>query len=222
MASDSTVKIVVLTGTGRGFCSGGSVHEIIGRLISMNAEEQHRFTRLSCDVVKNMRSLNKPIIAAVNGIAAGAGAVLALASDIRILSDRAKFGFLFTKVGLSGADMGACYLLPRIIGQGRAAELLFTGDVIDAAECLRIGLANRVLQHEDLLDETYSFARKLRDGPLEAVGITKELLDREADVDLNQALELEAAEQARLMQTADFKEGYRAFVEKRPPKFNQS
>ena len=124
MASDSTVSIVVLTGTGKGFCSGGSVHEIIGRLISMNAEEQHRFTRLSCDVVKNMRSLNKPIIAAVNGIAAGAGAVLALASDIRILSDRAKFGFLFTKVGLSGADMGAC-CLPRVVGQGRAAELLF-------------------------------------------------------------------------------------------------
>ena len=222
MANDSTVSIVVLTGTGKGFCSGGSVHEIIGRLISMNAEEQYRFTRLTCDVVKNMRSLTKPIIAAINGIAAGAGAVLALASDIRMLSDRAKFAFLFTKVGLSGADMGACYLLPRVVGQGRATELLFTGDLIDAVECLRIGLANRVLQHEDLLDETYRFARKLRDGPLEALGVTKQLLDREADADLNQALELEAAEQARLMQTADFKEGYRAFVEKRPPKFNQS
>ena len=139
-----------------------------------------------------------------------------------MLSDRAKFGFLFTKVGLSGADMGACYLLPRVVGQGRATELLFTGDVIDAAECLRIGLANRVFQHEDLLGETYRFARKLRDGPLEALGVTKQLLDREADLDLNQAIELEAAEQARLMQTADFKEGYRAFVEKRPPKFNQS
>ena len=139
-----------------------------------------------------------------------------------MLSDRAKFGFLFTKVGLSGADMGACYLLPRVVGQGRATELLFTGDLIDAVECLRIGLANRVLQHEDLLDETYRFARKLRDGPLEALGVTKQLLDREAGADLNQALELEAAEQARLMQTADFKEGYRAFVEKRPPKFNQS
>jgi enoyl-CoA hydratase/carnithine racemase len=222
MASDSTVKVVMLTGTGKGFCSGGSVHEIIGRLTAMSAQEQHRFTRLTCDVVKNMRSLKKPIIAAVNGIAAGAGAILAVASDLRILSDRAKFAFLFTRVGLSGADMGGCYLLPRIIGQGRATELLFTGDVIDASECLRIGLANRVLQHEKLMDEVYNLARKLRDGPLKALGVTKDLLEREADMDLDQALELEAAEQARLMQAPDFKEGYRAFIEKRPPKFNPS
>lgn len=222
MATDSTVKVVVLTGTGKGFCSGGSVHEIIGKLIDMTAEEQHRFTRLTCDVVKHMRGMKKPIIAAVNGIAAGAGAVLALASDIRILSDRAKFAFLFARVGLSGADMGACYLLPRLVGQGRAAELLFTGNVIDAAECLRIGLANRVLEHEKLMDETYNLARKLRDGPIEALGVTKSLLEREADMDLNRALELEAAEQARLMQAPDFKEGYLAFIEKRPPKFNPS
>ena len=222
MASDSTVKVIVLTGTGKGFCSGGSVHEIIGKLIEMNPEEQQRFTRLTCDVVKNMRGLKKPIVAAVNGIAAGAGAVLALASDIRMLSDRAKFAFLFTRVGLSGADMGACYLLPRIVGHGRATELLFTGDVIDAAECWRIGLGNRVLQHEKLMDEAYVFARKLRDAPLEALGVTKELLDRETDMDLNQALELEAAEQARLMQAADFKEGYQAFIEKRPPRFNRT
>jgi enoyl-CoA hydratase/carnithine racemase len=222
MASDSTIKVIVLTGTGKGFCSGGSVHEIIAKLIEMTADEQLRFTRLTCDVVKNMRGLKKPIIAAVNGIAAGAGAVLALASDIRVLSDRARFAFLFTKVGLSGADMGACYLLPRVVGQGRAAELLFTGDVIDAPECLRIGLANRVVQHEKLLDESYALARKLADGPLQALGVTKDLLDREADMDLHQALELEAAEQARLMQSADFDEGYRAFIEKRPAKFNPS
>ena len=222
MATDSTVKSVVLTGAGKGFCSGGSVHEIIGKLIDMNAEEQHRFTRLTCDVVKNMRGLKKPIVAAVNGIAAGAGTILALASDIRILSDRARFAFLFTRVGLSGADMGACYLLPRIVGQGRAAELLFTGDVIDAAQCLRIGLANRVVAHDKLVEETYNLARALRDGPLQALGVTKDLLEREADMDLNRALELEAAEQARLMQTADFNEGYRAFIEKRPPKFNRS
>ena len=221
LASDSAAKVIVLTGTGKGFCSGGSVHEIIGKLIAMNREEQQRFTRLTCDVVRNMRSLKKPIIAAVNGIAAGAGAMLALASDIRILSDRAKFAFLFAKVGLSGADMGACYLLPRIVGQGRAAELLFTGDTIDAAECLRIGLANRVLPHEKLIDECYALARKLKNGPLQALGITKDLLDREADMDLLQALDLEAAEQARLMQSVDFQEGYRAFVEKRAPKFNQ-
>jgi enoyl-CoA hydratase/carnithine racemase len=222
MAGDSSVKVVVLTGAGKGFCSGGSVHEIIAKLIEMTADEQHRFTRLTCDVVKNMRALKKPIIAAVNGIAAGAGAVLALASDIRVLSDRARFAFLFAKVGLSGADMGACYLLPRVVGQGRAAELLFTGDVIDAPECFRIGLANRVVQQEKLLDETYALARKLTDGPLQALGVTKDLLDREADMKLNEALELEAAEQARLMQSADFTEGYRAFIEKRPPKFHQS
>lgn len=222
MASDASVKVVVLTGTGKGFCSGGSVHEIIAKLIEMTAEEQHRFTRLTCDVVKNMRGLRKPIIAAVNGIAAGAGAILALASDIRILSDRARFAFLFTKVGLSGADMGACYLLPRAIGQGRAAELLFTGDVIDAPECFRIGLANRVMQQEKLLDETYAIARKLTDGPLQALGVTKDLLDREADMNLDEALELEAAEQARLMQSADFNEGYQAFIEKRPARFNRS
>ena len=138
------------------------------------------------------------------------------------MSDRAKFAFLFTKVGLSGADMGACYLLPRIVGHGRAAELLFTGDTIDAQECLRIGLANRVIAHDKLMDETYGLARRLKDGPLKAIGVTKELLDREADMDLAQALDLEAREQARLMQSPDFKEGYRAFIEKRPAKFNQS
>ena len=221
-AGDSAVKVVLITGTGKGFCSGGSVHDIIAKLLDMNAEEQHRFTRLTCDVVKNMRALKKPIIAAVNGIAAGAGAILALASDIRVLSDRAKFAFLFTKVGLSGADMGACYLLPRVVGHGRAAELLFSGDVIDAQECLRIGLANRVVPHEKFVDESYNLARKLMAGPLEALAVTKELLDREAAMNLNEALELEAAEQARLMQSADFKEGYRAFLEKRPPTFNRS
>jgi enoyl-CoA hydratase/carnithine racemase len=222
MASDATVAVVVLTGAGKGFCSGGSVHEIIGKLIAMKPDEQQRFTRLTCDVVQNMRALQKPIIAAVNGIAAGAGAVLALASDMRILSDRAKFAFLFTKVGLSGADMGACYMLPRIVGHGRAAELLFTGDVIDAPDCFRIGLANRVVPHEQLMNECSVLARKLKDGPRHALGVTKDLLDREADMSLSEALDLEAVEQGRLMQSADFMEGYRAFIEKRVPKFNQS
>ena len=222
MAADDGVKVVVLTGAGKGFCSGGSVHGIIAKLLEMTADEQLRFTTLTCAVVKNMRALNKPIIAAVNGIAAGAGAILTLASDIRLLADHAKFAFLFTKVGLSGADMGACYLLPRIVGHGCATELLFTGDTIDAQECLRIGLANRVIAHDKLLDETYDLARRLKDGPLKAIGVTKALLDREADMDLGKALDLEAREQARLMQTPDFKEGYRAFVEKRPAKFNQS
>ena len=222
MAGDSAVNVAVLTGAGKGFCSGGSVHAIIGKLLEMDAARQQRFTRLTCDVVKNMRALRKPIVAAVNGIAAGAGAILALASDIRMLSERAKFAFLFTKVGLSGADMGACYLLPRVVGQGRAAELLFTGETIDAQECWRIGLANRVLPHEKLLDEVYALARALKAGPQQALGVTTELLERDAEMSLFQALELEAAEQARLMQSADFVEGYRAFLEKRPPKFNRS
>jgi enoyl-CoA hydratase/carnithine racemase len=222
MAADDGVRVVVLTGAGKGFCSGGSVHGIIAKLLEMTAEDQLRFTTLTCAVVRNMRALKKPIIAAVNGIAAGAGAILALASDIRLLADHAKFAFLFTKVGLSGADMGACYLLPRIVGHGRAAELLFTGETIDAQECFRIGLANRVIAHDQLMHEAHGWARRLNDGPLKAIGVTKELLDREADMDLAQALDLEAREQARLMQSPDFHEGYRAFTEKRPAKFNQS
>jgi enoyl-CoA hydratase/carnithine racemase len=222
LARDDAVKVVIITGTGKGFCSGGSVHEIIGKLIDMNAEELKRFTRMTCAVTRNMRSLKKPIIAAVNGIAAGAGAMLALASDLRIASDRAKFAFLFTKVGLSGADMGALYLLPRIVGQGRAIELLFSGDTIDAQEAFRIGLANRVVEHDRLMDETCELARRLSRAPLHAVGVTKELLEREAGMDLDQALELEAVSQAQCMQTADFREGHRAFVEKRAPVFNRS
>ncbi len=222
LVDDSQVKVVVLTAAGKGFCSGGSVQGIIAKLLNMTAEEQLRFTTLTCAVVQNMRALKKPIIAAVNGIAAGAGTILALASDIRLLSDRAKFAFLFTKVGLSGADMGACYLLPRIVGHGRAAELLFTGDTIDAQECFRIGLANRVIVHDKLMDEAHRLARRLKDGPLKAIGVTKALLDREADMDLAHALALEAREQARLMQAPDFREGYWAFIEKRPAKFNQS
>jgi len=148
--------------------------------------------------------------------------MLALASDLRIVSDRAKFAFLFTKVGLSGADMGALYLLPKIVGQGRAIELLFLGDAIDAREAYRIGLANRVVEHEALTDEAYQLGRRLKEAPLHALGVTKELVKREANMDLGEALQLEAAAQARCMQTADFREGYKAFVEKRAPVFNKS
>jgi enoyl-CoA hydratase/carnithine racemase len=220
-AQDDAVKVVVITGAGKGFCSGGSVHEIIGKLIEMKSEELESFTRMTCNVVKNMRALKKPIIAAVNGIAAGAGAMLALASDLRIISDRAKFAFLFTKVGLSGADMGALYLLPRIVGQGKAAELLFLGDSIDAQEAHRIGLANRVVEHDKLMDEVYGMAQRLNEGPLYGIGVTKELLEREATMTLNEALELEAMAQAKCMQTPDFQEGYKAFIEKRKPSFNR-
>jgi enoyl-CoA hydratase/carnithine racemase len=219
---DKSVQVVVMTGTGKGFCSGGSVHDIIGKLIDMGPEELHRFTRMTCDVVKHMRNLKKPIIAAINGIAAGAGAMLALASDFRLVADQASFAFLFVKVGLSGADMGALYLLPRIVGFGKAAELLFLGETIDATEAHRIGLANWVVRSDKLMEQAYELARKLQQRPLEALGVTKELLEREADMDLDHALALEATAQARCMQSADFKEGYRAFIEKRAPVFNRS
>ncbi len=222
LAQDEMVKVLVLTGSGKGFCSGGSVDEIIGKLVQMRGDSLYRFTRMTCNVVKNMRNLKRPIIAAVNGIAAGAGAMLALASDFRILSDRAKFAFLFVKVGLSGADMGALYLLPKIVGQGKAIELLFLGDTVDAQEAYRIGLATRVVPHEELLKEAYELARRLKEGPLYALGVTKELLNSEADMDLEAALEIEAKTQARCMETPDFQEGYRAFIEKRPPVFNRS
>jgi enoyl-CoA hydratase/carnithine racemase len=222
LADDPTVKVVVLTGTGKGFCSGGRVDDIIGPLLTMKGNELYKFTRMTCNVVKNMRSLKKPIIAAVNGIAAGAGAMLMLASDLRIFSDKARAAFLFVKVGLSGADMGALYLLPRIAGLGKATELVYFGDTIDAHEAQRIGLANRVVPGDTLMDEAYKWANRLKDGPLYALGVTKELLEYEANVDLETALEMEAMAQARCMETADFIEGYNAFVEKRPLKFNRS
>jgi enoyl-CoA hydratase/carnithine racemase len=221
LAQDEPVKVVVLTGTGKGFCSGGNVREIIGKLIDMNADELHRFTRMTCNVTRNMRNLKKPIIAAVNGIAAGAGAMLALASDFRLVSERAKFGFVFVKVGLSGADMGALYLLPRVVGLAKATELLFLGDVIDAQEAYRIGLANRVVEHQRLMHESYELAARLKQQPLHALAVTKELLEQEASIDLERALTLEATAQAGCMETADFKEGYRAFVDKRAPVFNR-
>ena len=164
LAEDPGVHVVVLTGAGRGFCSGGSVDGIIGELLKMDSAGLYRFTRLTCDVVRNMRLLQKPVIAAVNGIAAGAGAALALAGDFRILSDRARMAFLFVKVGLAGSDMGAIHLLPRIVGMGRAMELLTLGDTIDAAEAHRIGLANKVVPHDELMPEVLRLARRLRDG----------------------------------------------------------
>ena len=221
LAQDDTVKVLVFTGTGRGFCTGGSVQDIIGALVDMDPESLYRFTRMSCNLMQNLRNLKKPIIAAVNGIAAGGGAMLALGCDLRILSDRAKFSFLFAQVGLAGSDMGALYLLPRIIGQGRAAELLMLGDTIDAQESYRIGLANRVVPHESLMEEVYQLAQRLKEGPLYATGVTKELLNLEADLDMNAAFEVEAKAQAKCMQKPDFREAYQAFLEKRPPRFNR-
>ena len=221
LAHDGTAKVIVLTGTGKGFCSGGSVNDIIGPLLKMKSDELYNFTRMTCNVVKNMRSLKKPILAAVNGIAAGAGAMLMLASDLRIFSDQARAAFLFVRVGLSGADMGALYLLPRIVGLGKATELVYFGDTIDAQEAYRIGLANRIVPDETLMDEAYKWATRLKDGPLYALGVTKELIEYEGNVDLEAALEMEAMAQARCMETPDFVEGYKAFVEKRPLRFNR-
>jgi enoyl-CoA hydratase/carnithine racemase len=221
LAQEKAVKVIVLTGTGKGFCSGGSVDNIIGPLLKMKGDELYNFTRMTCNVVKNMRNLKKPIIAAINGIAAGAGAMLMLASDLRIFSDKARAAFLFTKVGLAGADMGALWLLPRIVGLGRATELVYFGDTINAEEAYRIGLANRVVPGEKLMDEAYALAGRLKDGPLYALGVTKELFNFEANTDLETALEMEAMAQARCMETPDFVEGYNAFMEKRPLKFNR-
>lgn len=213
------VRAVVLTGEGRGFCSGGSVTEIIEQLLEQDIKNKYRFARMTCNVVRNMRRLRKPIIAAVNGVAAGAGAMLALASDIRVVAENARFAFLFVKVGLAGTDMGAAWLLPKVVGAGRAAELLFTGRSVDAQEAFRIGLANRIVAPEKLEAETLALARDLADGPALAIGLTKELLNLEASMTLEQALEAEAQTQCWLMETPEFREGYQAFVEKRLPSF---
>jgi enoyl-CoA hydratase/carnithine racemase len=222
LARDDAVDVVMITGTGRGFCSGGSVHDIIGPLLSMASDELYNFTRMTCNVVRNMRRLKKPIIAAVNGIAAGAGAALMLAADLRIFSEQARAAFLFVKVGLSGADMGALYLLPRIVGLGKATELIYFGDTIDAQEAYRIGLANRVVPAESLISEARKWSLRLKDGPRHALGVTKALFESEANLELEAALEMEAQAQAQCMQTSDFREGFNAFVEKRAPRFNRS
>jgi enoyl-CoA hydratase/carnithine racemase len=219
LADDESVKVVVLTGAGKGFCSGGNVDSIIGPLLEADLDETLDFTRMTGAVVRNMLRLQKPIIAAVNGIAAGAGAVLALASDLRILAARARFAFLFTKVGLTGADMGAAWLLPKIVGTGRAAELLLLGDKIDAQECHRIGLANKVVDDDALLDEALGIARRLAAGPSLALAMTKKLLWNEWPMDLDAAIEQEAQAQALLLRAADHREFYKAWMEQREPRF---
>jgi enoyl-CoA hydratase/carnithine racemase len=219
LGSDDPVKVVVLTGAGRGFCSGGDVEGIIAPLLDRDLEGTLQFTRMTGAVVRNMRRLHKPIIAAVNGIAAGAGAVLALASDLRVLSDKASFAFLFTKVGLTGADMGAAHLLPMIVGAGRAAELLMLGDRIDAAECLRIGLANRVVPGDRLEEEALSIARRLAEGPTQALAMTKRCLVDEGYLGLESAIEQEALAQAIMLRARDHREFYEAWKGKRKPRF---
>lgn len=211
------VRAVVLTGSGRAFCSGGDVEDIIGQLFARDIEGLLRFTRMTVDLVRAMRACRAPIIAAVNGVAAGAGAIMVMASDLRIASTRGKVAFLFNKVGLCGADMGAAHLLPRLVGLGRATELLLLGDVIDAATAERIGLFNRVVGEDALQDEAHAWARRIADGPAFANGMTKEALNRELDVSLDTALEMEAQAQAICMAHPDFRTAYDAWVQKRSP-----
>ena len=208
---DETVRAVVLTGAGDNFCSGGDVHEIIGELLKRDMKGHLEFTRMTGAVVQNMRQLDKPIIAALNGMTAGAGAVLALASDLRIASEKARFAFLFTKVGLTGADMGAGYLLPRVVGMGRAFELLLLGDAIDAATAERYGLVNRVVAHAELLPKAHEWARRLADGPTLAISMTKRMINSELDMDLVSAIEAEAQAQALMLMGEDHRQFYEKF-----------
>ena len=211
------VKAVVVTGAGGNFCSGGDVHEIIGPLTRMDERGLLKFTRMTGDLVKSMRACPQPIIAAVEGVCAGAGAIIAMASDLRLASPDAKAAFLFTRVGLSGADMGACAILPRIIGHGRAAELLFTGRSMTAEEGSAWGFWNRVTAN--VLDEAQGLARELAKGPSIAHAVTKKQLDAEWHVSIEQAIEMEAQAQAHCMQTKDFHRAYEAFANKRKPEF---
>jgi enoyl-CoA hydratase/carnithine racemase len=217
------VKCVVLTGAGGNFCSGGDVHEIIGPLVRMQEAGDMQglldFTRMTGDLVKAMRTCPQLIIAAVDGICAGAGAILAMASDLRLGTKASKVAFLFTRVGLAGADMGACSLLPRIIGAGRAADLLYTGRSMDGVEAERWGFFNRLCKPEDVLSEAQALATSLADGPTFAHAMTKRCLHQEWSMSIDEAIEAEAQAQAICMQTKDYGRAYRAFVEKKRPVF---
>ena len=219
LRDDKEVRVVVITGAGRAFCSGGDVHDIIGELFNRDMQGLLEFTRMTCELIQNIRALQKPVIASLNGTTAGAGACIALAADIRIASEEAKIAFLFVKVGLSGADMGAAYLLPRVVGLAKATELLYTGDFISAQEAERIGLYNRVVSAEKLSATTRELAERLAQGPGFALAKTKEMLNRELNMNLETALECEAQAQAVCMQHPDYREAYEAFVAKREPKF---
>jgi enoyl-CoA hydratase/carnithine racemase len=211
------VRVVVIRGEGGNFCSGGDVHEIIGPLTGMDDKGLLTFTRMTGDLVRAIRACPQPIIAAVEGVCAGAGAILAMASDIRLASPTAKTAFLFTRVGLSGADMGACAILPRIIGHGRAAELLFTGRSMSADEGLAWGFWNRVV--DDVREQAGALALELARGPTFAHAVTKRQLDAEWNVTIEDALEMEAEAQARCMRTRDFQRAYQAFAARRKPEF---
>ena len=213
------VRVVVITGAGRGFCSGGDVEDIIGALFERDFEGLLEFTRLTCDLIRAIRQCRRPVVAALNGTVAGAGAVIATACDVRIAAESAKIAYLFTRVGLSGADMGSAWLLPRIVGLGVATELLMTGAFVDPQRARAIGLYNRVVPDGDLPRVAREFAERLAQGPSYALAITKDALNREASMDLVGALEAEAQAQAGCMEHPNFRESYDAFVAKREPRF---
>ena len=219
LSDEETVRVVVITGSGRGFCSGGDVEDIIGSLFERDFRGLLDFTRMTCDLVRAIRTCRKPVIGALNGTVAGAGAVIATACDLRVATESAKIAYLFTRVGLSGADMGSAWMLPRIVGMAKASELLMTGDFISAQEAHRIGLYNRVVPDGEALGAATDLARTLSKGPSFALEITKDALNREASMDLDGALEAEARIQAALMLHPDFRESYEAFVGKREARF---
>ena len=219
LADERDVRAVVLTGAGGNFCSGGDVHDIIGPLVRMDDAGKLAFTRMTGDLVKAMRACPQPIVAAVDGICAGAGAILALASDLRLGTERTKVAFLFNRVGLAGCDMGACALLPRVVGQGRASELLFTGRALEGPEAERWGFFNRLCAPESLLAEATALAKTLADGPTFANAMTKRQLHVEWDMGLDEAIDAEAEAQAICMRTEDFARAYRAFVARTKPVF---
>jgi enoyl-CoA hydratase/carnithine racemase len=214
------VRAILLTGAGRAFCSGGDVEEIIGPLFERDQQGLLEFTRTTGDLILAMLRCRRPIVGGLNGTVAGAGAVIAAACDIRIAAKEAKIAYLFTKVGLSGADMGASWLLPRLVGHGRAMELLMTGDFIDADEAYRIGLYNRVVPGADLMKEARSWAERLARGPSFGLEVTKKMLLREAAMDVETALAAETEIQAACMEDPNFREAYDAFIQKRKPSFD--
>ena len=222
LRTQSNVRAVLITGTGRAFCSGGDVRDIIGRLFGVSDAELLAFTRMTCDLIENMRLLEKPIVAALNGTVCGAGAVIAAASDVRVASDDARIAYLFTKVGLCGADMGAAWLLPRIVGQGHASELLMFGDFISAQRAFEIGLYNKVVSRAEIEAEAHNWAARLAAGPTMGLAMTKRMLNLEAHLPLEQAMQMEGWIQAECMKHPDYREAYEASVEKRTPDFTRN
>jgi enoyl-CoA hydratase/carnithine racemase len=213
------VRVLVIRGAGKAFCAGGDVNEIIGELITMRPRELMAFTKMTGDLIRAMREVSVPIVAGIQGIAAGAGSVIALASDFRVVTRSARFAFLFTKVGLSGGDMGAAYLLPRMVGAGRATQLLMLGDTIDAATADRYGLVSELVADDELNAAVAKLATRLAEGPALAYAQTKALITRELDMSLAGAMELDAMTQALLMTTADHAEFHAAFNDRRPPRW---